>query len=119
MDRAAAKTFFINKINFQADRVGVPLTDAEKYILSWSESDPNFVPNQALTEQFKQETSDGEFESKIVTLLQAAFSADATNGITPKERYREAYFELKKEDDYILVMVDAALGTKLKKFWFF
>jgi hypothetical protein len=119
MDRAAAKDFFINKINFQANRVSAPLTDAEKYMLSWSESDPNFVPNQALTEQFEHETSENEFESKIVKLLLAAFAADVKNGMTPKERYREAYLELKKEDDYILVMVGAALGAKLKKFWFF
>jgi len=117
MDQASAKTFFADKVIFQAQRDGVHLSDAEKYMLSWSESDPNFVQVEALTHQFERETTDRDFEARIAALLQRAFDADVKNGRTPKDRYREAYDELKKEDHYILVIIEAALGAKLKKFW--
>lgn len=38
-----AKRFFVEKVIAQAATEGVPLSDAEKRMLSFSESDPEFV----------------------------------------------------------------------------
>jgi hypothetical protein len=119
MTPSMAKTFFVDKVISQAQIEGGAFSEAEKYMLSWSESDPAFVQDQALNKQFKNETTDQDFEAKIEGLLKRAFDAEMKNGTTAKDRYQEAYRALKKEDHYILVMIGAALGSKLKKFWFF
>ena len=119
MNPSSAKIFFVQKVIFQARTEGVALSDAEKYMLAWSESDPNFVLDQALIKQFEQETTDQKFETKVEGLLKRAFDFDLKNGMTPKDQYQDAYKTLSKEDHYILVMIKAALGAKLKKFWLF
>jgi hypothetical protein len=117
MDPASAKTFFVDKVVFQAIREGIKLSDAEKYMLSWSESDPNFVQHDTLTRQFEREISGPEFKTTIAGLLRRAFDADVKSGITLKDSYREDYNELSKDDHYNLVMIKVAFESKLKKFW--
>ena len=53
--QGAAKRFVVAKVIEQADREGVSLSAAERHMLSWSESDPDFVPDPTLVEAQEKE----------------------------------------------------------------
>ena len=108
-----SKRFFIDKILDQARRSNIVLSDAEQYMLGWSETEKEFVIDDKLIDQFNQETTGAKFEEKISKLLQKAYLKDIENNAALKGTYREAYNILIKGDHYILVMIKAAIGSKL------
>lgn len=117
--QAEAKQFFVDKISAEAAAQGLPLSAAERYMLSWSESDPHFVQAPALTEAFETETSDAEFEGKVSRLARDAYARDVRLDSAGRESWRQAYAALKKGDHYLLVMLERALGWRLKKWLIF
>lgn len=110
-----AKAFFISKILQQAEQEGIILSKAQRHVLSWSEGDPSFVLDNELNKQFEKEITQPEFEKKIQTLIKQAYERDISKEKDMKETYREAYKVLKQGDHYILIMIDAAIGSKLRK----
>jgi hypothetical protein len=112
-NQSQAKRFFIHKTIQQAQSENIILTDAEKYMLSWSETEENFKPEQKLLDQFYTETSDEAFEKKIGELLRKAYKDDVNKDKSAKESYQKAYVELNKGDNYILIMINSAIGSKL------
>jgi hypothetical protein len=109
-----AKRFFVEKILAQAVSEATPLSDAEQYMLSFSESDPEFVVNPALVDQLAEEISDEEYEAKVVGLLERSWTRDVASDDTARHSYREAYAVLSEGDHYLLVMIDHALGRRLR-----
>jgi hypothetical protein len=63
--QAAAKRFVAAKVVEQAEREGVALSAAERHMLSWSESDPDFVPDATLAEAQEREIPAAEIETKV------------------------------------------------------
>ncbi len=108
--QAEAKQFFVGKIVAEATAQSLPLSAAERYMLSWSESDPSFVQDPALTAAFETETSEAEFEEKVSRLARDAHTRDVQSDSADSESWRQAYAVLKKGDHYLLVMLDRALG---------
>jgi len=113
---STAKTFFVDKIIQQAEREGAPLSKAQCYMLSWSETDPFFVQNAELNQQFEIEISQEAFEKKIEDLITNMYKKDIEMDKELKETYKEAYKKLKQGDHFILIMIGAAIGSKLS--WF-
>ena len=118
-DQHDAKSFFIERVITQAQKEGVNLSEAERYMLAWSESDPTFTQNPALTQQFETETTDKTFEDKVISLLKRAFDDDLRRDRASKQTYQDAFRALNQGDHYLLVMIKSALGSKLRKWWFF
>ena len=116
-DQSEAKSFFVNKILNQAEYEGVNLSAAERYMLTWSESDPSFVQNPKLNEKFEREITSKEYEEKIQGLIKRAYQRDVNSSPDIKDSYRDAYKILSKGDHYILIMIRVALGLKLNKWW--
>ncbi|MBI5102432.1 MAG: hypothetical protein HZC48_00645 [Nitrospirae bacterium] len=119
LSQAPAKQFFISKVVNQAEQEGVNLSKAEKYMLAWSESDPSFVIDNDLNEQFEKEITQEEFEKKIQALIKQAYETDISKDKDMKETYRTAYKALKQGDHFILIMINAAIGSKLRKWGLF
>src|SRR6185436_18650528 len=109
--QAAAKRFVVAKVIEQAEREGVSLSAAERHMLSWSESDPDFVPDPTLVEAQEKEIPEAEFEAKIAGLIQRAYDRDAASDGDVRSIYRAARSKLSEGDHYILVMMDRALKT--------
>jgi len=86
-------------------------------MLGWSESDPSFVQNTKLNDQFEQQITQEEYEQKIQGLIKRAYKRDSDSSVDTKDTYRDAYKVLNKGDHYILVMIRGALGLKLNKWW--
>jgi len=115
--QADAKRFLIERVLEQAEMEGVSLSKAERHMLSWSESDPDFKPDWNLASSLEEEMGDGEFENKVTGLIRRAFERDVATHRDARYLYREARAKLSEGDHYILVMLDFSLGLKLRKWW--
>ena len=114
-----AKRFFANRVIQQANAENVALSDAERRMLSWSESDPEFNADPALALQLASEMSDDEYEARIAGLLKRGFAADRAADPRATDVWRQAHQVLGQGDHYILVMIDRAVGPKMKHWWQF
>ena len=114
-----AKRFFIDKVIDQARIDGTPLSDAEHDMLSFSESDPEFVVSPALMEKLRTEISDEDYETKISSLLVRSLKRELKTDTKAADVYREAFTVLSQGDHYLLVMVKRALGPQLRPWWAF
>ena len=113
-DQQKAKQFFIDKVSQQAKKSGVPLTAAEQLMLTRTGTERSAIDNK-LINQFCAETTYGEFERKVGSLLKKAYEAEVNADVEKKEIYRNAYKVLRQGDHYIQMMIDDSIGTKLKK----
>jgi hypothetical protein len=114
-----AKRFFAEKVIQRAESEGVPLTEAERRMLLWSESDPEGERDPQLSDALAAQMSDEEYEAKIAGLLAREFAADVGRDSNAKDTWRQARAVLGQGDHYILVMIDRAVGRKLKPSWRF
>ena len=114
-----AKRFFVEKVLRQAQVEALLLSDAEQRMLSWSESDPDIVIDPHLPGRLAAEMSDAEYESKITGLLRRSFAADVAANPDDEAQWKQAAAVLHQGDHYILVMLDAAIGGRLKRWWQF
>ena len=104
-DQNDAKSFLVERIVNQAEYEGTNLSQPEQYMLAWSESDPSFVQNEKLNEQFEEEITQKEYEDKIQGLIKRVYQRDVSSSPDAKGIYRDAYQILSKGDHYILVML--------------
>ena len=75
--QGAAKRFVVAKVIEQAEREQVTLRAAERHMLSWSESDPDFVPDPTLAEAQENEIPEAEFKTKVAGLIRRAYDRPA------------------------------------------
>jgi hypothetical protein len=118
-----AKRFFVQKVAQQAEFEGLPLSPAEREMLSWSESDPELTLSAeqatALVDDLESQMSDEQYESKIAALLTRAYERDDASGGSSKDLWKDAYSKFNEGDHYIAVMLDHALGRRLRNGWSF
>jgi len=117
--QAQAKRFFVDRIVAQAREEGSPLSDDEVWMLSFSESDPDFVVDPSRVERLSQEISDPEYEAKVAGLIKRAFEHDHRTDPRAADSYRAAYQELEKGDHYLSIMLSRTLARKLTPWWKF
>lgn len=85
-----AKRFFAEKVIHQARAEHVPLTDAERRMLSWSESDPDFNADPQQVDDLASQMSDKEFETKIAGLLTRACAAECAADPHSRDAWQQA-----------------------------
>jgi hypothetical protein len=114
-----ARRFFIDKVLAEARHQGIALTDAEQQMLGWSESAPDSTADPDRVDRLAAEISDEDDESKVRSLLEAALARDLQSDNRVLDDYRRAHALLRQGDHYILVMIDRALGRRLRPWWKF
>jgi hypothetical protein len=114
-----AKRFVVEQVLAQARAENVQLSDAERKMLSWSESDPDFIVDPQLPAQLASEISDEEYERKVVGLLSRRFEVGVAADPAAEAQWRQAADVLHQGDHYLLVMLDKALGSHVKRWWQF
>jgi hypothetical protein len=117
--QSEAKRFFVDKVVMQARIDGVSLSEAEREMLSWSESDPELQMDPDLLFRLAAEISDEEYEKKVAGLLSRRFAADSAAASDAEAEWRQAVDVLGQGDHYIHIMVDQAIGSGPKKWWQF
>ena len=116
-----AKRFFVQKIVAQATREGHPLSENAQWMLSWSESDPEFMAtfDNARVSALAAEMSDEEYEAKVAGLAQRVCAREIASDPTALATYREAYRVLNEGDHYLSIILDRGLKKWLHPWWKF
>jgi hypothetical protein len=63
----------VQRVIIQAEKDRVRLSEVERCMLIWSESDSDFEPNLKLAGMLQEGMSDDEFEAKIGGLIKRAY----------------------------------------------
>jgi hypothetical protein len=114
-----AKRFFVEQVLRQAEFEAISLSHAERQMLLWSESDPEFALSaeqlDALVDELALQMSDEQYEWKIGRLLAKSYERDVAAAKSNRDVWKAAYSKLNEGDHYILVMLDETLGLTLRK----
>lgn len=113
-----AKDFLVRQTAEQAEREGVSLSDLEKRMMYFTESEDAVENPIALNEEFEAQYDMAEYESKIAGLLGRAYNRLKEEGSGAVQTWDEAVRELKQGDHYILVMwAEHRIAAKTWGFW--
>jgi hypothetical protein len=103
-----AKEFLIARIVEQAKRENIPLSEVERKMLYFSEGHWTLPDIASVSEKFDHEYNQDEYEEKITHLIKEAAIHDRKQSAEQYDLWWDAIRLLKKEDHYILVMIDRA-----------
>jgi hypothetical protein len=116
-----AKEFLIAKIVWEAQRDGIPLSDVERKMLYFSETDWTLPDMAETNEAFERDNDQSTYEQKV-GMLARRFCAEArkTNR-DDLDSWNEAVRAISHEDHYLLVLIkgakvsaDSLLSDRLK-----
>ena len=108
--QAQAKRFFVERIVEQAKREGAPLSSDEEWMLSFSESDPDFEVDVDRVDALEAAIPSSDYEAKIAGLALRAYQAAVAADRSAYAEYKEAFNVLSQGDHYLLVMLQQSLG---------
>jgi hypothetical protein len=107
-----ARRFFADKVIQRAVVEGAPLSEDERQMLFWSETEPDSIADPVLAEGLAATISDADYETKVIGLLERSLGADVAADAGARDVWREAWSVLKQGDHDILVMIEKAVGGK-------
>jgi hypothetical protein len=102
----SAKEYLVGKIIDQSKRDGVSLTDVERKMLYFSETDWTLPDMMAVSEEFDLDYDQDEYEAKIAGLVRGIEARDETRSEQEKEDWYEAVLKLCDGDHYLLTLID-------------
>jgi hypothetical protein len=105
-----AKEFLIAQIIEEAERENVPLSEIERKMLYFTETEETLPDIYEVNEQFESEYDDTEYEEKIAGLLRKARRRIRKESPEDERQWKQAVANLRKEDHYLVVMVEQSLG---------
>jgi hypothetical protein len=104
-----AKEFLISQVVEEAQKENVPLSEVERKMLFFTETQETLPDMLDVNEQFEREYDGSTYEKKIATLLYNAFEHSRRETPEGERRWKQAITDLRNEDHYLLVMVDQSL----------
>ena len=104
-----AKDFLVQQTAEQAALENVPLSDLEKRMMYFTETDECPEDPIALNDAFEAEYDTDEYEKKVSRLLRQACARLKKENPSSARRWDEAVQELSKGDHYVLLFLDDAL----------
>ena len=114
-----AKRFLVEEIVAQAAKEGHPLSENERWMLSFSESDSTFVVDHDRVAELSAEIPDDEYEDKITGLIERACAEAAGSRPEAVALYKEAFTVLNQGDHYLSIMLARGLSRWLRPWWAF
>ena len=102
-----AKEFLISQIVEEARRENVSLSEVERKMLYFTETEKTLPNIYEINDQFEREYDASEYEKKIAGLLRIAYRRICHDSPDGKMRWRRAVAHL-KGDHYLRVMVNQA-----------
>lgn len=106
MNAKQAKDFLVQQTAEQAALEGVPLSDLEKRMMYFTESDASCENPLELNEEFEAQYDTSEYETKLSRLLQHAHQRLKKENPEGVRSWDQAVGTLRKGDHYILVLWD-------------
>ena len=101
-----AKDFLVQQASEQAALEGVQLSDLEKRMMYFTESDSSCENPVALNEEFEAEYNTDEYETKVSELLRQAYGRLKKEDPEKVRNWDQSIRTLRKGDHYILVLWD-------------
>lgn len=111
MDSKAAKQFLISKTIGEAKLEQITLSEIEEKMLYFTEVHPTLPDIYEVNAEFEKSYDSDEYEAKIAWLLRNARDRDRKESPSEEQEWKDALDSLKKEDHYILVMVNRAFRS--------
>jgi hypothetical protein len=116
MNTKEAKDFLVQQAAEQATLEGIPLSDLEKRMMYFTESDPASCPNPIeLNDEFEAQYDTPEYEQKLSRLLQRAYDRLKKESPERRREWDRAISILNKGDHYILVLWGATTLSERSK----
>jgi hypothetical protein len=113
MKTKQAKDFLVQQTTEQATREDVPLSDIEKKMMYFTESDTASCDDPVkLNDEFEAQYETAEYEAKISRLLHHAYNRLKAEDPERKRNWDEAIRTLRKGDHYFLVLWDLELPSE-------
>lgn len=107
MNTKQAKDFLVGQTFEQAALESVPLTDVEKRMMYFTESDPSSCDSPIeLNDEFEAQCETKEYEAKISRLLHHAYKRLKEDNPERVRNWDQAIRTLRKGDHYFLVLWD-------------
>lgn len=108
MDTKQAKDFLVQQTAEQAALENVPLSDLEKRMMYFTESDSTSCENPIeLNDEFEEQHDTGEYEVKISRLLRHAYKRLKDEDGEKLRNWDQAVRTLRKGDHYVLILLAA------------
>ncbi len=112
-----AKAFLISQVVEEAERENVSLSEVERKMLYFTEAEESLPDIYEVNDQFEREYDSSAYEKKIAGLLRSAFRRNRQESPEGENRWKQAIADLRKEDHYLLVMVDQSLQPSEAMAW--
>jgi hypothetical protein len=106
-----AKDYLASKIAEESGREGAPLTEVERKMLYFSETDWTLPDMMEVNAEFDRDYNEVEYEEKIGRLVHRIQERQNSGQEEQKEEWSFAIEKLRVEDDYLLILVDAGSST--------
>jgi hypothetical protein len=107
-----AKDFLVDQTVRQAASEGVQLSDVEKRMMYFTESDTDSCENPIqLNNEFETQNETREYETKISKLLHDAHKRLKKENLEQARNWDQAVRTLRKGDHYLLVMLDQSSAS--------
>ena len=110
MDAVAAKQFLISRVIGQAEFEHISLSDTEKKMLQFTDTQPSLPDIYEVNAAFERDYDSDEYETKVAGLLKRARDRDREQSAEEERQWKDALDSLREEDHYILVMAGQAFG---------
>ena len=102
-----AKEFLVAKIVQEAEHEGIPLSEIERKMMYFTESDPASCDNPLeVNNEFEAQYDTAEYEIKISRLVHHAYERLKMESPERRRMWDQAIRELRKGDHYFLVLWD-------------
>jgi len=106
-----AKEFVISRIVTESQLEGVPLSDVERKIMYFSETGWTLPDIDAVNDVFDRDYDQTEYEHKIGKLARSFLAKARKDNPDEFEAWKNAVHTIRKEDHYLLVLIDAVAGS--------
>jgi hypothetical protein len=104
-----AKGFLVQQTAEQAALENVPLSDLEKRMMYFTETDECPEDPIALNDAFEAEYDTDEYEAKVSKLMHHAYQRITKENPETARRWKEAIQQLSKGDHYLLILCEEGL----------
>ena len=107
-----AKAYLIHQILAEADREGIGLSEIERKMLDYSETEITPPDLERVNAEFDRDYDQSQYEAKIANLVRNLLTHLRTEDRAGLERWNQAVQALSGEDHYLLVFIDMTADTR-------
>jgi hypothetical protein len=107
-----AKDYLAGRIVAEANREGIPLSEIERKMLYFSETNWTLPDTAEVSAEFDRKYDQDEYEEKVARLIANVTADRHHRNRDEEEKWDAAVHKLSEEDHYLLVLISEAKRTQ-------